>query len=89
LSSVINGGITERTTRLAKIYKVLDLAKIIGHKDIHELMIYCNPTIEELVPNMPLEEISDYSWDNGTLVGLNVGSSTGSLDGCALTIDDA
>jgi integrase len=47
----------EGTTRLAKIYKVLDLAKIIGHKDIHELMIYYNPTIEELVASMPLEVI--------------------------------
>jgi integrase len=46
----------EGTTRLAKIYKVLDLANIIGHKDIHELITYYNPTIEELVASMPSTE---------------------------------
>jgi integrase len=45
----------EGITRLAKIYKVLDLAKIVGHKDIQELLVYYNPTIEELVSRMPTE----------------------------------
>lgn len=42
----------EGITRLAKIYKVLDLAKIIGHISIEELMVYYNPSIEELVSRM-------------------------------------
>lgn len=42
----------EGITRLARIYKVLDLAKIIGHREIDELMIYYNPSIEELVSRM-------------------------------------
>ena len=43
----------EGITRLARIYKVLDLARIIGHRDIQGLMVYYNPTIEELVSRMP------------------------------------
>ncbi len=42
----------EATTRLAKIYQVLDLAKIIGHKDVHTLLVYYQPTINELVAKM-------------------------------------
>lgn len=38
----------EGVSRLAKKFDVLQLAKIIGHRDINSLMIYYNPTIEEL-----------------------------------------
>jgi integrase len=42
----------EATSRLAQIYEVLDLAKIIGHKDVQTLLIYYQPTINELVAKM-------------------------------------
>ncbi len=42
----------EATSRLAQIYQVLDLAKIIGHKDVHTLLTYYQPTIDELVAKM-------------------------------------
>lgn len=38
----------EACTRLAKIYDVLTLAKVIGHRDLKSLMIYYNPTPSEL-----------------------------------------
>lgn len=38
----------EGTSRLAKKFDVLSLAKIIGHRDINSLMIYYNPTVEDL-----------------------------------------
>lgn len=38
----------EACTRLAKKYEVLDLAKVIGHRDLKSLMIYYNPTPSEL-----------------------------------------
>ena len=42
----------EATSRLSQIYQVLELAKIIGHKDIQSLLIYYQPTIGELVAKM-------------------------------------
>ena len=42
----------EATWRLAQIYDVLDLAKIIGHKDVQTLLVYYHPTIDELVSKM-------------------------------------
>ena len=42
----------EATTRLARIYSVLELAKVIGHTDIKSLLIYYQPTINELVSKM-------------------------------------
>jgi len=42
----------EATTRLARIYSVLELAKVIGHADIKSLLIYYQPTINELVSKM-------------------------------------
>lgn len=39
----------EAITRLARVHGVLDLARIVGHTNIKELMTYYNPTIEELV----------------------------------------
>jgi integrase len=42
----------EATSRLAQIYQVLDLAKIIGHKDVQTLLVYYQPTIDELVAKM-------------------------------------
>ncbi len=36
-------------TMLSKRYDVLALARIVGHKNIQELMTYYNPTIEDLV----------------------------------------
>ena len=38
----------EACTMLSKIYTVLELAKIIGHRDLRSLMIYYNPTGSEL-----------------------------------------
>lgn len=38
----------EACTRLAKHYDVMDLAKIIGHRDLKSLMVYYNPTAQEL-----------------------------------------
>ena len=38
----------EATSRLAKKFNVMELAKIIGHRDLKSLMIYYNPTIEDL-----------------------------------------
>lgn len=38
----------EGVSRLAKKFDVMQLAKIIGHRDINSLMIYYNPTIEDL-----------------------------------------
>lgn len=45
----------EATSRLSQIYEVLDLAKIIGHKDVHTLLTYYQPTIAELVSKMNSE----------------------------------
>lgn len=42
----------EATWRLAQIYDILDLAKIVGHKDVQTLLIYYHPTIDELVSKM-------------------------------------
>ncbi len=42
----------EATSRLSQIYQVLELAKIIGHKDIQTLLTYYQPTINELVAKM-------------------------------------
>lgn len=38
----------EACSRLAKIFTVMELAKIIGHRDFKSLMIYYNPTAAEL-----------------------------------------
>lgn len=38
----------EACTRLARFFTVLELAKIIGHRDLKSLMIYFNPTTKEL-----------------------------------------
>lgn len=38
----------EAITRLAKIFDVLPLARIVGHRDIKQLMIYYNESAEEL-----------------------------------------
>lgn len=41
-------GFPRAITRLAKVLDVLPLAKAIGHKDLRMLMVYYNPTAEEL-----------------------------------------
>jgi len=38
----------EGCTRLAQKLPMLDLAKMIGHRDVRSLMIYYNPTATEL-----------------------------------------
>lgn len=38
----------EGVSRLAKKFNVMELAKIIGHRDLKSLMVYYNPTIEDL-----------------------------------------
>lgn len=42
----------EATTRLARKLDVLDLARVIGHRDIKSLMIYYNPTADELADRL-------------------------------------
>ena len=42
----------EGTTRLAKKLDILDLAKQIGHRDLKSLMIYYNPTPEEIAAQL-------------------------------------
>lgn len=42
----------EAISQMAKIYNVLELAKIVGHRDHSNLMIYYNPTAEELASKM-------------------------------------
>ncbi len=42
----------EAVTRLARIFDILALARIIGHKDLRMLQVYYNPTAEELVQQM-------------------------------------
>lgn len=40
-------------TRLAKVLDVLPLAKAIGHRDLRMLMIYYNPSAEDLAKKLP------------------------------------
>lgn len=42
----------EACTRLARKLEVLDLAKMIGHRDLKSLMIYYNPTAAELADRL-------------------------------------
>jgi integrase len=38
----------EAITRLAKVFDVLELARIVGHRDLRMLLIYYNPSAEDL-----------------------------------------
>lgn len=42
----------EACSRLAKVFSMLELAKIIGHRDPRNLMIYYNPTASELAAKL-------------------------------------
>lgn len=42
----------EAVSRLAKVYPVLQLAAIVGHRDLKSLQVYYNPTIQELVQHL-------------------------------------
>ena len=42
----------EACTRLARKLDVLDLAKMIGHRDPRSLMIYYNPTASEIAKRL-------------------------------------
>lgn len=42
----------EACTRLAKKLPILDLARMIGHRDLKSLMIYYNPTAEEIAERL-------------------------------------
>lgn len=42
----------EAISRLAKVYPILQLAAISGHRDLKSLQVYYNPTIEELVEHL-------------------------------------
>jgi integrase len=42
----------EATTRLAKVFSVLELARVTGHKDLKKLMIYFNETAENLAEQL-------------------------------------
>lgn len=43
----------EACTRLARNIPVMDLAKMMGHKNLKQLMIYYNPTAEEIASRLP------------------------------------
>lgn len=38
----------EAITRLARVFDVLELARIVGHRDLRMLLIYYNPSAEDL-----------------------------------------
>lgn len=42
----------EACTRLARKLEVLDLARMIGHRDPRSLMIYYNPTASEIAERL-------------------------------------
>jgi integrase len=42
----------EYCSRMARVYTVLELAKVIGHRDLKSLMVYYNPTVNELVQKL-------------------------------------
>lgn len=42
----------EGITRLSKKFDVLELARVVGHRDLRSLMIYYNPTAEELAAKL-------------------------------------
>lgn len=42
----------EAITRLAKRLDVLDLARVVGHKQLNQLLTYYNPTAAELVSRL-------------------------------------
>lgn len=42
----------EACSRLSKVYTVMELAKIIGHRDLKSLMVYYNPTAAELAQKL-------------------------------------
>lgn len=46
----------EAISRLAKIYGILDLAKIVGHSSVEYLLMYFQPTIYELIEKMEKSE---------------------------------
>lgn len=43
----------EACTRLAKFLTVMELARVIGHRDLKSLMVYYNPTPAELASKLP------------------------------------
>ena len=42
----------EAVSRLAQRLDVLDLARMIGHRDVRSLMVYYNPSAEELADKL-------------------------------------
>jgi integrase len=42
----------EGLTRLAQKLEVLDLARMVGHRDLKSLMIYYNPTATEIADRL-------------------------------------
>lgn len=43
----------EACTRLARFLTVMELARVIGHRDLKSLMVYYNPTAAELAAKLP------------------------------------
>lgn len=43
----------EAVTRLARVFDILSLARVIGHKDLRMLQVYFNPSAEDLSAKMP------------------------------------
>jgi len=42
----------EAVSRLAKVFPILQLAAVIGHRDLKSLQVYYNPTIQELAQHL-------------------------------------
>lgn len=42
----------EAVSRLAKVFPILQLAAVIGHRDLKSLQVYYNPTVQELAQHM-------------------------------------
>lgn len=42
----------EAVSRLAKIYPIMQLSAVIGHRDLKSLQVYYNPTVHELVQHL-------------------------------------
>lgn len=49
---LVHSWFTTACSRLAKIYTVMELAKIIGHRDLKSLMVYYNQTAQELAAKL-------------------------------------
>jgi integrase len=42
----------EAVSRLARVFPILQLAAVIGHRDLKSLQVYYNPTVQELAQHL-------------------------------------